>query len=105
MFFLRSPEAPTLHLHPDDAAAHDFAAGSRIEIKSRAGSLEAILELDRNLRRGVVSIAPGWFDANVGQLTSSYLEIDPLTGQPPMTGIGVRLAAAQPAPIVFSKSQ
>ena len=101
----RSPEAPTLHLHPEDAAAHDFAAGSRIEIKSRAGSLEAILELDRNLRRGVVSIAPGWFDANVGQLTSSYLEIDPLTGQPPMTGIGVRLAAAQPAPIVFSKSQ
>ena len=89
----RSPESPTLHLHPEDAAAHDFAAGSRIEIKSRAGSLEAILELDRNLRRGVVSIAPGWFDANVGQLTSSHLEIDPLTGQPPMTGIAVRLAA------------
>lgn len=53
----------------------------------------------------VVSVAPGWFDANVGQLTSSHLEIDPLTGQPPMTGIAVRLTSAQSPPIVFSKSQ
>ncbi len=102
---VKSPEAPTLHLHPEDATALEFAAGSRVEVKSAAGSLEAVLELDRNLRRGVVSVAPGWFDANVGQLTSSHLEIDPLTGQPPMTGIAVRLTSAQAPPIVFSKSQ
>ena len=91
----RSPDAPSLHLHPDDAAALGMGAGSRVDVKSAVGSVEAILVLDRELRRGVVSMAPGWFDANVGQLTSSSLEIDPWTGQPPMTAFAVGLSKVQ----------
>lgn len=90
----KSRDEPSLHLHPDDAAALGLGAGCRIEVASAAGSLEAILELDRDLRRGVASLAPGWHDANVCRLTSSHLEIDPLTGQPPMTAIPVRLSRA-----------
>ncbi len=87
----KSRDEPSLHLHPDDAAEIGVEAGCRVEVASAAGSLEAVLVLDRDLRRGVVSVAPGWLDTNVGQLTSTHLEIDLLTGQPPMTAIPVRL--------------
>lgn len=89
----KSPDGPALHVHPDDAAQLGLRAGHAAEVKSDFGALETHVQLDASLRRGVVSVSQGWFQANVGQLTSSHLEIDPLTGQPPMTGIPVRLTS------------
>lgn len=94
----RSPDAPRLRLHPEDAAACALAAGRRVEVKSADGALEARVELDPSLAPGVVALAPGWLDTNAGRLTSSHRRIDPLTGQPPMTAFEVQLTAlAEPA--------
>lgn len=50
------------YLHPDDLAALRLAVGDRVELVSAAGSVRAILGEDRNIKRGVVSIAHGWGD-------------------------------------------
>lgn len=91
----KSPDIPALHLHPDDAARLAMEPRSRVAVKSAAGSVEAIAVHDRDLRRGVVSLAPGWLDTNVAQLTSSSAEIDLATGQPPMTAIPVELSKVE----------
>ncbi|MBK7948775.1 MAG: molybdopterin-dependent oxidoreductase [Deltaproteobacteria bacterium] len=89
----RSPDAPTLRIHPEDAAGLGIAAGSRVELKSEAGALVAEIDLDPLLSRGVVALAPGWLDTNASRLTSTRRSIDPLTGQPPMTAFEVWLTA------------
>jgi len=90
----KSPDAPALHLHPADAAGLGLMAGEQAIVESPYGAVTATVALDADLRRRAVSLGHAWFEANVGALTDSRREVDPLTGQPPMTAIGVRISPA-----------
>jgi anaerobic selenocysteine-containing dehydrogenase len=90
----KSRDAPCLRMHPADAEVLGLREGEGGEIASGSGRLAAEIRLDASLRRGVVLLAHGWFDVNVAQLISSREPIDPLTGQPVMSGIPVRISRA-----------
>jgi len=82
-----SRKAPLLHVHPIDARAAGLSSGDRARLETDSGHVLADLELDSELRPGVVSIAHGWYEANVCRLTSSLERVDPLTGQPQMSAL------------------
>ena len=50
----------TLLMHPGDAAERGLAAGQRVRIRSRVGSVEAPLEITDAMRPGVVSLPHGF---------------------------------------------
>jgi len=90
----KSPDTASLRVHPDDAEALGLAPGARAAVESDFGAIAASIALDPDLRRGVVTLTHAWHDANVCSLTSSRVAIDPLTCQPPMSGIAVRISPA-----------
>lgn len=93
MSLKKSPDTPSLHLHPHDALSLGVREGGSVIVRSDVGRVAANVKLDSDLRPGVVSMSHGWFEANVSHLTSSSIDVDPLTCQPPMTGIPVRIRA------------
>ena len=50
----------TLLVHPDDAGALDLADGGAARVTSEAGSVEVVVEVSDEVRRGVVSLPHGW---------------------------------------------
>jgi anaerobic selenocysteine-containing dehydrogenase len=50
----------TLLVHPDDARALDLADGGGARVTSEAGSVEVVVEVSDEIRRGVVSLPHGW---------------------------------------------
>jgi anaerobic selenocysteine-containing dehydrogenase len=56
----------TLLMHPGDAEARGLAAGQRVRIRSRVGSVEAPLEITDAMRQGVVSLPHGFGHARDG---------------------------------------
>ena len=54
------PERCTLHVHPDDAARLGLADGAPARVASRAGALEAPVEVTDAIMPGVVSLPHGW---------------------------------------------
>jgi anaerobic selenocysteine-containing dehydrogenase len=50
----------TLIIHPQDAEAHGLRAGGSARIRSEAGEVEAVVEVDDGIVRGVVSLPHGW---------------------------------------------
>ena len=54
------PERCTLHVHPDDAARLGLADGGPRGCESRAGALEAPVEVTDAVMPGVVSLPHGW---------------------------------------------
>jgi anaerobic selenocysteine-containing dehydrogenase len=87
----KSPDAPTLSLHPDDAARLGVSEGERLAVESDAGDVESTAHLDASLKPGVVCVSHGWYETNVCALTSGSDTVDPLTCQPRMTAIPVTL--------------
>ncbi len=63
--FANAPEqrrragAPTVALHPDDAAARGLAAGQRIHVGNERGAFEAVLAVGDAARRGVAATTKG----------------------------------------------
>jgi anaerobic selenocysteine-containing dehydrogenase len=92
-----------VYLHPEDMAALDIAAGSAVEIRSRHGAVIGFVEIDRDLRPGVIAVAHGFgarrlgdYDprrdgANVNELTSWDDDPDPYHGMPRMSAIPVAI--------------
>jgi anaerobic selenocysteine-containing dehydrogenase len=80
-----------LSLHPDDAAPLGIATDSTVTLESEFGRLSAEVSLDSRVRQGSVALSHGWYEANVCNLTSSTETVDPLTCQPRMTAIPVRI--------------
>lgn len=85
---LRAPH-PTLLVHPDDAADNHLADGSTATVTTAHGSTRATVEVSGSVRRGVVSMPPGWQEPDVNMLTSDSDSIDSLTGMPRFTGFSV----------------
>jgi len=89
-------------LHPDDIAALGLHPGERVRLRSARGEIEAVVEEDSGLRRGLVSMsfAHGRTGAsyaergsNVNELTSNDAVFDRFTGQPLMSNVPVRVEA------------
>jgi anaerobic selenocysteine-containing dehydrogenase len=85
-------EPPDVIVHPDDAAELGVVEGALVVVRSRAGSVEGRAHLDEQICRGAVSLTHGYFGVNVNQLVSA-IAVDPLTGQPQMSGIAVVVEA------------
>jgi len=99
-----APEAHNpVFLHPADMAELDLERGSIVCIRSAHGAILALVEADRNLRRGIVSISHGYggnpgedddpeaLGCAVGRLMSSDSEFDPVTGIPRMSALPVAI--------------
>jgi len=104
-------QRPTLHIHPDDAAAHDLADGDRAILSNRFGEIEVEVEVNADHLRGTVSYphcfghgSGGWQRANrAGGANINILlghgpdVVEAVSGTTLMDGISVELRAAQPA--------
>jgi anaerobic selenocysteine-containing dehydrogenase len=100
------------YMNPDDLAALGVEPGGQVEIHSRHGSVVAIADADRNLRRGVLSIShnfgpppgeqhdPSAFGTNVNRLLCLHENYDSITGMPRMSAVPVRVLAASSRPSV-----
>jgi anaerobic selenocysteine-containing dehydrogenase len=110
---VKGPKRCTLHVHPDDAAAHGLADGEQASVRSRAGTVTADVEVTDAVMRGVVSLPHGWGHdvagaaqrvaaANAGtnsNVLADELLVDALSGNAVLNGIPVELAPVRtPAP-------
>ena len=82
-----------IHISPDIGAREGFKDGDLIRVTSRSGFLEGEAVVDPTLRSGLVWVNHGWPTQNVGKLVDGQ-EIDPMTGQPIHSGIGVAVTGA-----------
>ncbi len=107
------PAQCTLHVHPDDAAAHDLLDGDRAELRSRTGVVQAVVEVTDTVMPGVVSLPHGWGHdapgtelrvaaAHAGtnsNILADELLLDALSGNAMLNGIPVELAPVrEPVP-------
>ena len=95
-----------LSMHPDDANYLGLETGSSVRVVSANGEVHAVLEVDPELMRGVVSMVHGWghgasprmriATGSPGTNPNALLPIglgsfEPLSSQAHMTGIPVRV--------------
>ncbi|GGQ44845.1 dehydrogenase [Couchioplanes caeruleus subsp. azureus] len=97
----------TLHMHPEDADRLALADGDEAELRSRAGTVAARVEVTDKVMPGVVSLPHGWGHGmpgtrmsvaaerpgvNSNVLTDEYAT-DPLSGNSVLNGIPVEIKA------------
>ena len=85
-----APSVLTIELHPDDAERLTIGSGSRLLVRSRRGSAEAIAVVTATVRQGEVFL-PMHFEA-VNRLTLAVF--DPHSRQPAYKACAVSLARA-----------
>jgi anaerobic selenocysteine-containing dehydrogenase len=114
---VKGKEACTMHVHPADAERLGLTDGGLARVSSRAGKVDAPVEVTDAIMPGVVSIPHGWGHdapgARMGvaaehagvnsNLLSDETDVEPLSGNAVLTGIPVEVApvrepAAAPAP-------
>ena len=95
-------------LHPDDMAKLGVVAGDVILIASRRGEVRGIVQSDKGLRPGVVSMSHCYGDlpeeensdvllgANTARLVDPDIHFDPFSGQPRMSDIPVSIRPFDP---------
>ena len=66
-------------------------ASSSVALTTDHGSLVATAGIDETLRPGVVSVTHGHPGSLTGTLTSSRVDVDPLTAMPRASGVPVRV--------------
>ncbi|MGE0309722.1 MAG: molybdopterin dinucleotide binding domain-containing protein, partial [Acidimicrobiia bacterium] len=100
----RDPQNPC-HGHPDDLAELGLRAGQEIVIESDHGAIEAVIEADATLRRGVVSMShsfgglpgtdddPKRFGSNINRILTMDSDIQPISAMPLMTAVPVTIRA------------
>jgi anaerobic selenocysteine-containing dehydrogenase len=98
----------TLHVHPDDAARLGLEDGGRARVSSRAGAIDAPVEVTDRVMPGVVSLPHGWGHDTSGArlrvarehagVNSNVLAdesmVEPLSGNAVLNGIPVEVAPA-----------
>jgi anaerobic selenocysteine-containing dehydrogenase len=99
------PRVNPAFLNAIDLAALDLAKGDEVEIESPHGVIRAIVDVDRDLRDGTVSIMFGFggppedddrvreIGSNVNRLLSTTNFYDPYSGQPLMSNVPIRIRA------------
>ena len=80
-----------LLIHPDDAAAAGVEDGRPVRVVGVSGSVVATARVVDAIAAGSVSLPHGYGDPNVGRLTTSRADLDPLTGMPVQSGLPVTL--------------
>jgi len=94
--FPQAPQSNPAWLHPDDIAAEGLKSGQRIRIRSATGEVEARLEEDSTMRRGVLSITHGFGGGDntaVTSLLSTDGSTDLYTRIPQMSAVPVSIRA------------
>ena len=98
----------TMHVNPADAERLGLADGGRAHVRSRAGEVEAPVEVTDAIMPGVVSIPHGWGHSAPGarmevaaehagvnsNVLADELEVEPLSGNAILNGIPVDVAPA-----------
>ena len=98
----------TMHIHPEDAERLSLADGAHARLTSRAGAIEAPVEVTDAIMPGVVSIPHGWGHDDPGArmdvaaahagVNSNVLAdealMDPLSGNAVLNGIPVEVVPA-----------
>ena len=101
----KGPDRAMLLMNPEDAAKRGIAAGERVRVVSRVGSVEANLALSDEVRPGVVSLPHGFghtaakdtmriagaLDGPSMNAITDDLFIEPLTGTAVLNGVEVRI--------------
>jgi anaerobic selenocysteine-containing dehydrogenase len=96
----------TLHVNPSDAERHRLVDGEAAQLRSRTGSVTAVVEVTDAIMPGVVSLPHGWghdvpgtnqrvASANPGtnsNILADELLVDELSGNAVLNGIPVELA-------------
>ncbi len=100
----------TLLVHPSDAARLGLVDGGRADVRSRAGAVEAIVEVSDAIAPGVVSLPHGFGHdlpgvrlsvarrnpgVSVNRVTDE-LAVDPLSGTAVLNGVPVEVRAVAP---------
>jgi anaerobic selenocysteine-containing dehydrogenase len=83
-----------VHLSALDAADAGVSDGQLVQVTSATGSIVATAVVNDDIRRGAVSVPHGFADANVGVLTTTPTDIDPLTGMVLLVGVPVKVEPA-----------
>jgi len=93
-------------LHPDDLAELGLCEGGLARIRSERAEIVAVVGVDPNLRRGLVSMTHSWGDAperdgevrrigaNTGRLSAVDRDYERYTGLPRMSNIPVSVSPA-----------
>lgn len=87
-------DEPRVLVHPTDAAERGLEAGAQVWVCANESRLRLTVELDDEIRRGVVSVPHGFGHPNVNVLTSGTRSVDPLTGMVRYSGLPVELEPA-----------
>ncbi len=105
----RKPYNPAF-MNPEDLARLGLKSGDMVTIRSPHDSIRGVVEAERDLRPGVISMShafgvnpdedddPRQVGANTGRLTRADNEYDPITGIPRMAAIPVAVEASTPSP-------
>jgi anaerobic selenocysteine-containing dehydrogenase len=100
----KTPYNPAF-LNPADLAELGLSSGQSVEIRSPHGAILGIVEPDKGLRRGCLSMThafgelpdaapqPEQSGANTGRLTSDEIDYDAVTGMPRLGAIPVHISA------------
>jgi anaerobic selenocysteine-containing dehydrogenase len=100
------PAQCTLHVHPDDAERLELVDGEPAELRSRTGTVTAVVEVTDAVMQGVVSLPHGWgHDAQGAQMRvaeahagtnsnvlADELLLDAVSGNAVLNGIPVEVA-------------
>ena len=98
-------------MNPADLERLGIKSGDVVEIRSRHGKVRGIVEADRGLRSGVVSLTHGFGNAgepsdprrdgaNVNQLTRMDDDYDPYTGMPRMGALPISVSPVSTAGVL-----
>lgn len=99
----------TLLMHPDDASARGLRDGEQVRVASRAGAVEAALQVSADMRPGVVSLPHGWGHHRPGTRlrvaserpgvsfndVADEILVDPLSGTACLSGVPVEVSAGR----------
>jgi anaerobic selenocysteine-containing dehydrogenase len=91
--FLQESPAPEAIIHPVDAKKLSLEGGDAVRICTDHGEMQAVVQLDKDMSLGAISVPHGWpGPSSVNNLLSCDLNVDPLTGMPLLSGVPVTIA-------------
>ncbi|HYC91818.1 MAG TPA: molybdopterin-dependent oxidoreductase [Thermoanaerobaculia bacterium] len=83
-----------LMMHPEDLSSLGIADGAMVEVRSRAGTVRAVVQATNDVMRGVVSLPHGFGHVSYNDLTDAN-EVDAVSGNAALNGTRVEIAALQ----------